>query len=198
MPGTGNGHRQLQEPLARGEASSCGNWGSINPVGKLRHGGVGLSRVPSVSPQAVTWCQGSVFLEQQQPTVELSCEKAPAVVRRGRNGSVSPLAVPGVPSSSPPKSDTALCPPSSAAPGSPRSRVSLVRSSSASEASSSAVGFGSGTGSTSRHPNPEGTLLCPLLVSPPCAPHPAASLPINVPASLPVSPSVSLRPKGDP
>ncbi|XP_066054118.1 cathelicidin-B1-like [Chamaea fasciata] len=27
---------------------------------------------------AVTWCQGSVFLEGQQPTVELSCEKAPA------------------------------------------------------------------------------------------------------------------------
>ncbi|XP_066196977.1 cathelicidin-B1-like [Sylvia atricapilla] len=27
---------------------------------------------------AVTWCQGSVFLEEQQPTVELSCEKAPA------------------------------------------------------------------------------------------------------------------------
>lgn len=106
MPGTGNGHRQLQEPLARGEASSCGNWGSINPVGKLRHGGVGLSRVPSVSPQAVTWCQGSVFLEQQQPTVELSCEKAPAAVRRGRNGSVSPPAVPRVPSSSPPKSDS--------------------------------------------------------------------------------------------
>ncbi|KAL9870279.1 cathelicidin-B1-like [Geothlypis trichas] len=27
---------------------------------------------------ALTWCQGSVFLEGQQPTVELSCEKAPA------------------------------------------------------------------------------------------------------------------------
>ncbi|TRZ07436.1 hypothetical protein HGM15179_019672 [Zosterops borbonicus] len=26
----------------------------------------------------VTWCQGSVFMEEQQPTVELSCEKAPA------------------------------------------------------------------------------------------------------------------------
>ncbi|KAM6374626.1 cathelicidin-B1-like [Alca torda] len=30
----------------------------------------------------VTWCQGSVFLEQQQPTVELSCEKAPATLGR--------------------------------------------------------------------------------------------------------------------
>ncbi|XP_005532196.1 PREDICTED: cathelicidin-B1-like [Pseudopodoces humilis] len=28
---------------------------------------------------ALTWCQGSVFLEGQQPTVELSCKKAPAV-----------------------------------------------------------------------------------------------------------------------
>ncbi|XP_063273716.1 cathelicidin-B1-like isoform X2 [Prinia subflava] len=27
---------------------------------------------------ALTWCQGSVFLEGQQPTVELSCEKGPA------------------------------------------------------------------------------------------------------------------------
>ncbi|XP_056341962.1 cathelicidin-B1-like [Oenanthe melanoleuca] len=31
---------------------------------------------------AVTWCQGSVFLEGQQPTVELSCEKAPATFGR--------------------------------------------------------------------------------------------------------------------
>ncbi|XP_068032941.1 cathelicidin-B1-like [Anomalospiza imberbis] len=31
---------------------------------------------------AVTWCQGSVFLEGQQPTVELSCEKAPAAFGR--------------------------------------------------------------------------------------------------------------------
>ncbi|XP_074013844.1 cathelicidin-B1-like [Numenius arquata] len=30
----------------------------------------------------VTWCQGSVFLEQQQPTVELSCEKVPTVLGR--------------------------------------------------------------------------------------------------------------------
>ncbi|XP_057892155.1 cathelicidin-B1-like [Melospiza georgiana] len=27
---------------------------------------------------ALTWCQGSAFLEGQQPTVELSCQKAPA------------------------------------------------------------------------------------------------------------------------
>ncbi|KAM4793989.1 cathelicidin-B1-like [Cyanocitta cristata] len=31
---------------------------------------------------AVTWCQGFVFLEEQQPTVELSCEKAPAAFGR--------------------------------------------------------------------------------------------------------------------
>nr|XP_041570203.1 cathelicidin-B1-like [Taeniopygia guttata] len=31
---------------------------------------------------AVTWCQGSVFREEQQPTVELSCEKAPAAFGR--------------------------------------------------------------------------------------------------------------------
>ncbi|XP_032925245.1 cathelicidin-B1-like [Catharus ustulatus] len=31
---------------------------------------------------AVTLCQGSVFLEGQQPTVELSCEKAPATFGR--------------------------------------------------------------------------------------------------------------------
>ncbi|XP_021397919.1 cathelicidin-B1-like [Lonchura striata] len=31
---------------------------------------------------AVTWCQGSVFREGQQPTVELSCEKAPAAFGR--------------------------------------------------------------------------------------------------------------------
>lgn len=36
----------------------------------------------SASPQAVSWCRGYAFLEQQQPTVELSCEKMPVAVRR--------------------------------------------------------------------------------------------------------------------
>ncbi|KAM6275463.1 cathelicidin-B1-like [Spheniscus humboldti] len=31
---------------------------------------------------AVSWCRGSVFLEQQQPMVELSCEKVPTVLGR--------------------------------------------------------------------------------------------------------------------
>uniref|UniRef100_A0A8C5J9M6 Uncharacterized protein n=1 Tax=Junco hyemalis TaxID=40217 RepID=A0A8C5J9M6_JUNHY len=51
---------------------------------------------------ALTRCQGSAFLEGQQPTVELSCEKAPAAVRRGWKGSVSPGG-PQVPSSLPPQ-----------------------------------------------------------------------------------------------
>lgn len=94
MPDTRNGQWQLQEPLARGEASSCGNWGLCGGETEAR-GGCALL-CPLCAPQAVTWCQGSVFLEGQQPTVELSCEKAPATVRRGWNGSMSP-GLPGVP-----------------------------------------------------------------------------------------------------
>ncbi|CAM9198453.1 unnamed protein product [Bubo scandiacus] len=33
---------------------------------------------------AVSWCRGFVFLEQQQPTVELSCEKVPTTLHRLR------------------------------------------------------------------------------------------------------------------
>ncbi|XP_014810965.1 PREDICTED: cathelicidin antimicrobial peptide [Calidris pugnax] len=32
----------------------------------------------------VTWCRGNVFLEDQQPTVELSCEKVPTVLGHAR------------------------------------------------------------------------------------------------------------------
>ncbi|XP_074938102.1 cathelicidin-B1-like [Phalacrocorax aristotelis] len=36
----------------------------------------------------VSWCQGSVFLEQQQPVVELSCEKVPTTLGRTRKSKI--------------------------------------------------------------------------------------------------------------
>ncbi|XP_064527009.1 cathelicidin-B1-like [Pseudopipra pipra] len=53
-------------------------------------------RSPGVAPTgcrsrwlgALTWCQGSVFLEEQQPTVELSCGKAPTKFGRIRRSKV--------------------------------------------------------------------------------------------------------------
>ncbi|KAM9288288.1 cathelicidin-B1-like [Cariama cristata] len=38
---------------------------------------------------AVTWCRGHVFLEQQQPTVELSCEKVPIALGRTRRSKLT-------------------------------------------------------------------------------------------------------------
>ncbi|KAM6134373.1 cathelicidin-B1-like [Pterocles gutturalis] len=37
------------------------------------------------------WCHGSVFLEDQQPTFELSCDTVPPAVRRGRPSRLSDL-----------------------------------------------------------------------------------------------------------
>uniref|UniRef100_A0A803V586 Uncharacterized protein n=1 Tax=Ficedula albicollis TaxID=59894 RepID=A0A803V586_FICAL len=52
------------------EETTCRTPGTANGTCRSRWLGV------------VTWCQGSVFLEGQQPTVELSCEKAPATLGR--------------------------------------------------------------------------------------------------------------------
>ncbi|XP_041570203.2 cathelicidin-B1-like [Taeniopygia guttata] len=47
-----------------------------------RSPGMATSNCKSRWLGVVTWCQGSVFREGQQPTVELSCEKAPAAFGR--------------------------------------------------------------------------------------------------------------------
>lgn len=195
MSDTGNGHGEVQEPLARGEAPSCGKWALSGGETEAREGWAllcplcvptGGDLVPGLGFPGGTAAHGGALLRE-----------GPG---RGKEGlewlRVSPLGCQGVPSGpllASPESDTALYSPSLAGWGNPRSRISLAKSSSASEGSSSAAGFGSGTNSTSKHPNPEGRLccvpsLCALPVSPPCVPHPGASLPINVPASLPVSP----------
>ncbi|KAM6142217.1 cathelicidin-B1-like [Phoenicopterus ruber ruber] len=40
---------------------------------------------------AVSWCRGFVFLEGQQPTVELSCERVPAVLSRIRTSKLTDI-----------------------------------------------------------------------------------------------------------
>ncbi|XP_075348304.1 cathelicidin-B1-like [Mycteria americana] len=42
--------------------------------------GMATAACKSLWLRAVSWCRGSVFLEQQRPTVELSCEKVPATL----------------------------------------------------------------------------------------------------------------------
>lgn len=67
-------------PTGDGETEALGRvWGRFAfgaPLGLI------FPVSPSASPQAVSWCRGFVFLEQQQPTVELTCEKVPVMVRR--------------------------------------------------------------------------------------------------------------------
>ncbi|KAM6208914.1 cathelicidin-B1-like [Sarcoramphus papa] len=46
--------------------------------------GMATAACKSLWLRAVSWCRGYVFLEQQQPMVELSCEKVPTVLGRTR------------------------------------------------------------------------------------------------------------------
>lgn len=101
----GDSHHRLQELLVWGEAAV--------PSGETEARGwcgAPVTRVPSVSPQTLRWCQGWVFLEQQQPVVELSCQWVPPTVRKSpkrhrvpSGGHPDPAMSPGC--------DTAPCPP---------------------------------------------------------------------------------------
>ncbi|XP_029864867.1 cathelicidin-B1-like [Aquila chrysaetos chrysaetos] len=69
-PGWPGDLRQRQELSFTVEETSCRAPGTATATCKSRWLG------------AVSWCQGFVFLEQQQPVVELSCDKVPTTVRR--------------------------------------------------------------------------------------------------------------------
>ncbi|GAB0185105.1 cathelicidin-B1-like [Grus japonensis] len=71
-PGWAEDLRQRQELSFTVEETLCRAPGSATAACKIRWLG------------AVSLCRGSVFLEQQQPTVELSCEKVPATLSRIR------------------------------------------------------------------------------------------------------------------